>query len=336
MKVENHILRIMPNSTLYLDGDISGVGFISSSSPTILGMGSLSPGDPESTKGNLWMGPLCDLRNKTLNIQLFGNEDNDAINLRTVTQESFLDGTLNVTLEDDYLPEIGHRFTIINSAAVIDNTVAGNDTDFTGKSFSTLNLPTLPDDRKWAIDYSKDGVVLSVEDASLPVTLASFNGYSEGKENVLKWTTANEIQHSHFEIERSFNGTDFELIGRIDGVATIHNSQSYTFVDQTFKTELSYYRLRQVDLDGSAEFSKIISIKNSPPSSLSRVYPNPVDDILLADLQSESPVYTISDMSGKTVLSGLWNFKKEISTAELGPGIYFLRSGSEVIRFIKK
>src|SRR5690606_15953072 len=122
--------------------------------------------------------------------------------------------------------------------------------------------------------------------------------------------------NSHFEIERSDNGTDFGVIGRMDGAGTTSSTRTYTFTDQTFRSELSYYRLRQIDLDGSADYSGIITVKNSPQLA-GRLYPNPVDDVLFSNLPANALDYTISDANGKIVQSGQWKNTEGISTAEL-------------------
>ena len=113
----------------------------------------------------------------------------------------------------------------------------------------------------------------------LPVRLISF----EGKVNAaglaeLHWKTAEETNNLGFEIQKSPDGKSWELLGWVDGAIDSRTEKSYQYVDQEFVTT-SYYRLRQVDIDDSYSYSKIICIIPEK-ESLDRfyVYPNPSRD----------------------------------------------------------
>lgn len=114
--------------------------------------------------------------------------------------------------------------------------------------------------------------------APLPVELVYFDGLNNNNNVLLGWATATEINNSHFEIERSSNGEDFELIGTIEGHGNSSIYNEYSFVDgQQANEAISYYRLKQVDFDGDFEYSKIISFNNDNLQNMSMsVYPNPV------------------------------------------------------------
>ena len=110
----------------------------------------------------------------------------------------------------------------------------------------------------------------------LPVRLISF----EGRVNAaglaeLHWKTAEETNNLGFEIQKSLDGRNWELLGWVDGAVDSKTEKSYQFVDQEFVT-MSYYRLRQVDADDSYTYSKIIHVIPEK-ESLDRfyVYPNP-------------------------------------------------------------
>lgn len=112
--------------------------------------------------------------------------------------------------------------------------------------------------------------------SALPVRLISF----EGKLNVaglaeLHWKTAEEVNNLGFEIQKSHDGKTWDLIGWVDGAGSSEVQHTYKFVDQDFSTT-SYYRLRQVDLDDSFTYSKIVCVIPEK-ESLERlyVYPNP-------------------------------------------------------------
>ncbi|WP_342083402.1 T9SS type A sorting domain-containing protein [Dyadobacter sp. OTU695] len=110
----------------------------------------------------------------------------------------------------------------------------------------------------------------------LPVKLISF----EGRLNAaglaeLHWKTAEEVHNLGFEIQKSPDGKQWELLGWVDGAGDSKTVHDYHYVDQEFVTT-SYYRLRQVDTDDSYTYSKIICIIPEK-ESLDRfyVYPNP-------------------------------------------------------------
>lgn len=327
-----NIFKVTGTGQLTINGDISGVGRLASDESTILGTGSFSPGNPASAQGVLVIAGKFDMRNKTFNAQLFGNQDNDVLNLQGV-DNTFLDGTLNVTLEGGYVPSIGHSFTIINSAAVIDNIVSGNTAGFAGKSFATLNLPALPADRMWEIDYSGDGVVLSVT-AALPVELLSFTGENNGKANVLNWTTVTEMDNAHFEIERSITGQHFEKIGLVKGAGTSYETQKYQFVDENYKNSVNYYRLKQVDTDGTFTYSDVIAIKNTK-GIVRQLYPNPVRSELFVEATLESFEYKITTLTGQVFQTGIASPQQAISTETLPQGVYLLQLEQKTVQFVK-
>jgi len=113
----------------------------------------------------------------------------------------------------------------------------------------------------------------------LPVKLINF----EGRLNAaglaeLHWKTAEEVNNLGFEIQKSLDGKKWELLGWVDGAGDSKMEKSYQFVDQDFVTT-SYYRLRQVDLEDSYTYSKIVCVIPEK-ESLDRfyVYPNPSRD----------------------------------------------------------
>ena len=110
----------------------------------------------------------------------------------------------------------------------------------------------------------------------LPVELTSFTGNSVDGNVTLNWTTATEINNRAFEIERRKENSDFVLIGFVEGNGTTTEKQEYTFVDKNITTGKYYYRLKQIDFDGTFEYSNEIEVDAAPVSfSLEQNYPNP-------------------------------------------------------------
>lgn len=112
--------------------------------------------------------------------------------------------------------------------------------------------------------------------SALPVRLISF----EGKLNAaglaeLHWKTAEEVNNTGFEIQKSQDGKTWELLGWVDGAGNSETEHSYMYVDEQFTTT-TYYRLRQVNFDDTYSYSKLVCVIPEK-ESLDRfyVYPNP-------------------------------------------------------------
>ena len=88
----------------------------------------------------------------------------------------------------------------------------------------------------------------------LPVKLLSFNAAGQGCDAVLNWKVATEDNFSHYEIERSQNGTNFVKIGNKPAAG---NNSTYSYTDKTAQEGNNYYRLKMIDLDGSFEYSNV-------------------------------------------------------------------------------
>lgn len=113
--------------------------------------------------------------------------------------------------------------------------------------------------------------------ANLPVELTLFNAKLNNNKVNLTWQTATEKNNQGFEIERSVDKKNWRIIGFVDGNGTTTENRSYTFIDDTPAKTISYYRLKQIDYDGSYEYSQTIELNTNVPTrfSLSQNYPNP-------------------------------------------------------------
>lgn len=122
--------------------------------------------------------------------------------------------------------------------------------------------------------------------AVLPVELTYFSANCEDDKIKVEWQTASEIRNQHFEIERSENAIDFETILNIPSQNGNSNGlQNYSAYDNNLTNSMLYYRLKQVDADGSFSYSKIINTdckEQIDTDHIISVYPNPVSDELKA------------------------------------------------------
>lgn len=118
----------------------------------------------------------------------------------------------------------------------------------------------------------------SDETNPLPVTLLSFTGKYQNGAAVLQWSTASERNNMGFEIEKSADGVNFHKIGFIEGNRNSQVKREYTFTDLDFQYD-TYYRLKQLDIDGKFEYSDLVLVRRQNLGGLSfRLSPNPVDD----------------------------------------------------------
>jgi uncharacterized repeat protein (TIGR01451 family) len=171
---------------------------------------------------------------------------------------------------------------------------------------------------------------------TIPVELARFTATTSGNAVSLTWETASETNNAGFDVERSTDGETFTAIGFEPGVGTTEEAQSYRFVDREapFATTL-FYRLRQVDTDGTFEYSPVVEVEVTPSAvALLPVAPNPVS--VSARLRYELPEATavrlqVFDLLGRRVATLADGEKPagrhEVSwqSAGLASGTYFVR-----------
>lgn len=96
----------------------------------------------------------------------------------------------------------------------------------------------------------------------LPIDLVEFKVYTLSNKNILEWTTMSESNNDYFILEHSQNGYDWSEITRIDGAGNSSSELNYSYVVE-FENRINYYRLTQVDFDGTYDVFDLISINNS-------------------------------------------------------------------------
>jgi hypothetical protein len=161
---------------------------------------------------------------------------------------------------------------------------------------------------------------------ALPVGLVDFSGEIVKNQVQLTWTTANELDNAGFEIEKSKNGSDWARMAFIAGAGTTHDYQRYEYADQTPFSGISYYRLKQIDFEGTYDYSKVISFDFTTNESV-RVYPNPASKTIeISGINQGKIVFT--DNMGRIVLQASYP-GPAIDISALPNGIYFIQIGSE-------
>lgn len=128
------------------------------------------------------------------------------------------------------------------------------------------------------------------ESNPLPVTLTTFDAKAAGADANLNWATASEANNDYFGVERSFDGVTFDAVGKIAGHGTTSTFSNYAYTDTGVAAKASgtvYYRLRQVDLDGTSTYSPVRTVAFEKGAASLKLYPNPTtpgDDKLTLDL----------------------------------------------------
>ncbi len=166
----------------------------------------------------------------------------------------------------------------------------------------------------------------------LPVKLTKFTAVAVGADAVLSWTTAQEVNNHHFEVERSLDNRTFESVGTVAGRGTTTLTSGYGFTDagaSTHSTGVLYYRLRQVDYDGQASFSPVQTVRFRFAGTNVSLYPNPTTGSATLDL-SLLPAgdYTVEvvETTGRRVLRGTYQpGKQTLLLNGLATGTYFVK-----------
>ncbi|WP_162910481.1 T9SS type A sorting domain-containing protein [Hymenobacter oligotrophus] len=203
-------------------------------------------------------------------------------------------------------------------------------TDFAVQTAENYKTPTVPD--------PIIGIRLPGQpQPPLPVELVSFDAKLHNAKVYLNWATAQEKNNRGFEVERSQNGTEFASIGFKAGHGNSARRHEYSLVDEQPLAGVSYYRLKQIDNDGTVNYSPVLTVKNGRVADVA-VYPNPVEDALNVRLShggTDADV-VISDLLGRTVMSGKLSANGTFNTSNLKPGNYIVTISNGVEKVTRK
>jgi hypothetical protein len=136
----------------------------------------------------------------------------------------------------------------------------------------------------------------------LPVELLNFEVKKFGQSVVLNWTTATELNNDFFRVMRSRNAVEWDLLGIIPGSGNSNVPISYEYVDKAPLSGTNYYRLHQVDFDGTTTYLPIADIDFMESDLQVIVFPNPINDQLtISGLSEDFSVITIVNGIGQKV-----------------------------------
>ncbi|MCU0343453.1 MAG: T9SS type A sorting domain-containing protein [Ignavibacterium sp.] len=188
----------------------------------------------------------------------------------------------------------------------------------------------------------------SSTDNPFPVELSSFTAVILNKKVILNWRTETEVANFGFDLERSSDGITFNKIGFVEGNGNSNSPNEYTYSDDVEKLAGKlYYRLKQIDSDGSFSYSQVISVVLGVPDQfvLNQNYPNPFNPSTIISWQMPIRSHVtikLYDMLGSEVTTlineekeaGYYNI--EFNANELASGIYFYNISAGIFNSTKK
>ncbi|NML67126.1 hypothetical protein HHL22_18125 [Hymenobacter sp. RP-2-7] len=228
--------------------------------------------------------------------------------------------------------------TLASIQNMSDRNVSGDGLHFTDAANANLIAPFVAGYvNKYAASV---GIPTSAQALPLPVELVAFTAQEAGPAAVrLAWTTASEQHADHFEAERSVDGIAFIRIGAAAAAGSSSSTRNYSLLDASLPVGSGqlYYRLRQVDADGSFRYSPVRTVTSVSQTGamLMDLYPNPTraQTTLIGALPGQ-PVQVL-DALGRPVATALADATGTASLvlpATLPTGVYAVRAGTRALR----
>ncbi len=183
--------------------------------------------------------------------------------------------------------------------------------------------------------------IASIDFAIVPVELTSFAAVIADENVQLNWTTATEINNQGFEIQRRTGNGEFEKVGFVPGHGTTTEIQNYSYADSKVASGNYTYRLKQMDFDGSFEYSDVVAVEVTVPLefTLEQNYPNPFNPSTVIKYSIPENGFVTLDvynLLGEKVTSlvngiqdaGRYEISFDASSYTSGIYVYSLKSGS--------
>jgi hypothetical protein len=164
--------------------------------------------------------------------------------------------------------------------------------------------------------------------APLPVKLVAFSAVKENGIAKITWQTIEEKNNDYYVIERSTDGIHFEHVTTVKGNRNSSSLITYNEYDYSPYAGISYYKLKQVDLDGSFTYSSIAAIQFNNETDWV-IYPNPSKDgsftIMSAFADNEIVTVTVTDVTGNRVRNyDAGSYAQELKVSDLSSGLYIV------------
>ena len=198
---------------------------------------------------------------------------------------------------------------------------------------STLITPVVTDNRTtegyiaYTVTATGFGSFIVVDaNTVLPVSLVSFNAKAETNTVVVNWATANEVNNTGFNVQRSTNGSTFTTIGFVASKSAFTNNYTFTDAAVTAGTRY-YYRLQQQDIDGKTSLSNTVTVLFDGKNSSIKISPNPFSNIITAQYNlTNTPItITVFDILGRKMYENKASGTIKINTEQWSKGGYIIK-----------
>lgn len=170
-------------------------------------------------------------------------------------------------------------------------------------------------------DIAIDNVVAGPY-TSLPVELTRFNATAQTTGVNLTWATASEKNSAYFDVQRSATGEAYETLGRVAAQGSSSSLRAYEFLDARPLAGLAYYRLRQVDNDGTTAYSPVATARRGAEALT--IYPNPSTEAVTLPASLGPVRYRVLNTLGQMMTSGQATGGDRLDLSTLPKGSFFL------------
>ena len=180
----------------------------------------------------------------------------------------------------------------------------------------------------------------------LPLKFGDFKVSEKNSNLLIDWSTYDEVNVNHFEIERSQTGQQFTTVGRLNAKGSNGNKTDYNWIDTAPFKGVSFYRIKEVDIDMRAKYSTVVRIDLAQPNSELTLFPNPVVDskvsIQVGNISKGQYKISVSNLNGKKLYDQTLDHQGGVISqviqlpAETPSGIYSLSISGNGLRLFKQ
>ena len=179
--------------------------------------------------------------------------------------------------------------------------------------------------------------MLFTSNISLPVTLTYFRANrAETAGSVdISWATSSETNASYFQVMRSTDGLTYSVVATLDAKGTSVVESKYQTIDTELPPGTYYYRLKEVDLDGTEFLSQIRAVKLDEKIAVN-LYPNPVQDVL--HISSDNTIFKMeiySETGSKISTSASTENSAHLDFSKYQPGLYTIKINDKSYKIVK-
>jgi hypothetical protein len=264
--------------------------------------------------------------------------------------------TLAVATPFQWFKSSGTPYNAAWRASVLGNIFPSSHIKLTPSAFGTVNATTSYVEFAGITSFSggSGGAGFSYPGAGggvgLPVTWASFDVTAMESGNRLTWSTASEKNADYFQVEYSYDATNFTTLAeKIKAAGNSNVVKNYSASHPDFSTYV-YYRIKQVDVDGRVDYSVVKSVKRTKVATFNvSVFPIPLekDNILnvkISSVDKSTLVMKMTDITGKIIKSKSYtpnteSISESFDMSNLSTGIYFIEvknaQGKQVVKVTK-